>query len=156
MGSFSFKSSGTTRANTLANQPFVTAPPIGIVTPLSLGNEGLLKTNTNLATQLADNLRNLVMTNWGERLGFYDYGANLRPLMVDLVSLDDFDSNAIERIRNAVQRWMPYVDLVDFISNVDRPGGNAGSIAAVVLTITFNIPSLNIKGRKLQVTLFAI
>lgn len=156
MGSFSFKSAGTTKVAAAAAQQPVTAPPIGIVTPLALGQNDLLKTNTDLAEQLADNLRNLLMTNWGERLGFYDYGANLRPLMVDLVSLNDFDSQAIDRIKAAVQKWMSYVDLVDFISEVARTGGHAGSISAVNVTITYNIPSLNLKGRKLRVTLFAI
>lgn len=156
MGSFSFKSVGTTRVDKAAATPAVTAPPIGIVTPLSLGQDDLLKTNTDLAEQLADNLRNLLMTNWGERLGFYDYGANLRPLMVDLVSLNDFDSQAIDRIKASVQKWMSYVDLVDFISDVARTRGKAGSISAIDMTITYNIPSLNLKGRKLRVTLFAI
>ncbi len=156
MGAFSFKSVGTTKVDMLAAEQPVTAPPIGIVTPLALGQDDLLKTNTDLATQLADNLRNLLMTNWGERLGFYDYGANLRPLMVDLVSLNDFDSQAIDRIKSAVQKWMSYVDLVDFISEVARTHGIAGSISAVDMTITYNIPSLNLKGRKLRVTLFAI
>ncbi len=156
MGSFSFKSVGTTRVDKAAAEQPVAAPPIGIVTPLALGQDDLLKTNTDLAKQLADNLRNLLMTNWGERLGFYDYGANLRPLMVDLVSLDDFDSQAMDRIKSAVQKWMSYVDLVGFETNLARTGGKAGSVSAVNVEITYNIPSLNLKGRKLRVTLFAI
>lgn len=156
MAAYSFKSSGVTRADAVANARAVTAPPIGIVTPLALGSDDLLKTNTDLGKQLADNLRNLLMTNWGERLGFYEYGANLRPLMSDLVSLDDFDAMAMERIRNAVSKWMPYVNLSDFESNVARSNGVAGSISAINLVITYGIPSLNVKDRKLQVTLFAI
>jgi len=156
VGSYSFKSVGTKKADAVANAQPVTAPPIGIVTPLALGTDDLLKTNTDLGAQLADNLRNLLMTNWGERLGFYDYGANLRPLMVNLVSEDDFDSQAIDRIKAAAQRWMPYVDLVDFISEVARTGGTAGSISAVNVVITYNIPSLKLTGKKLRVTLFAI
>lgn len=156
MGSFSFKSSGTTAAAASAAALAVTAPPIGIVTPLALGSDDLLKTNTDLVTQLTDNLRNLVMTNWGERLGFYDFGANLRPLTAELVTLDDFDSQAVDRIRSAVARWMPFVDLVDFLSKVDRASGRPGSISAITLTITFNIPSLNVRDKKLRVTLFVI
>jgi len=154
MGSFSFKSSGTTAATAATNALATTPTPIGIKTPLTLGNDDLLTMNYVLASQLTDNLRNLVMTNWGERLGFYDYGANLRPLMADLVSLDDFDSEAITRIRTAVQRWMPYIDLQDFISEADMT--QSGSLAVIRMTITFNIPGLNIVGRKLEVTLYAI
>ena len=154
MGSYSFKSSGTTQAKATANALGVTPTPIGIKTPLSLGDDDLLKMNFDLGAQLTDNLRNLILTNWGERLGFYDYGANLRPLMTDLVAQDDFDSEAITRIRAAVQRWMSYIDLQDFLSVIDRT--QTSHTAVIRLTITFNIPSLNVTGRKLEVTLYAI
>lgn len=154
MGAFSFKSSGTTAADATANALARTKLPLGIKTPLALGDDDLLRMNYDLASQLTDNLRNLVLTNWGERLGFYDFGANLRPLMTDIVSLDDFDAEAIARIRSAVSRWMPYIDLQDFLSETDR---NQNQHTAVVrLTITFNIPSLNVIGRKLEVMLYAI
>lgn len=154
MGQFSFRSSGTT-LDSQTKQALTAAPvPIGIATPLSLGNTGLLTMTTSLSDQLNDNLRNLVQTNWGERLGSYFLGANLRPLMSDMVSMDDFDSQAITRIKNAVGRWMPWVDLEDFLSVPDRT--QSGNLAAVLLTITYNIPSLNVKGKKLQVTLYAM
>lgn len=154
MGSFSFKSSGVTATDAAANALATTPTPIGIKTPLSLGNDDLLSMNFSLATQLTDNLRNLILTNFGERLGFYDFGANLRPLMTDLVSLDDFDSQAISSIRTATQRWMPYIDLQDFLSEPVRQQN--GSTAVIRLVITFDIPDLNVRGRKLEVTLYAI
>jgi phage baseplate assembly protein W len=107
-----------------------------------------------LIDQLSDNLRNLILTNWGERLGNYGFGANLRPLMSDLVSLDDFDTQAIGRIKAAVSRWMPYIDLQDFTSSIDRTQNK--NTAVVQLTITYNVPSLKIKDKKLQVALYAI
>jgi len=154
MGSFSFKSSGVTKADAIANALPMALPIIGILTPLALGTTDLLVTSTSLSDQLTDNLRNLILTNWGERLGFYDFGANLRPLTANLVSQDDFDSSAITAIRTAVSRWMPYIDLVDFTSATVR--SQVSSVAIIQLTITFNIPSLNVKGRALQVSLFAI
>ena len=154
MGSFSFKSSGVTQADAIANELVVTPTPIGIKTPVSLGNDDLVTTSTDLVVQLTDNLRNLILTNWGERLGFYQFGANLRPLMADLVNVDDFDSAAIDRIKEAVGRWMPYIDLQDFISSSDRTQNL--NTAVIQLTITFNIPSLKVIGKKLQVALYAI
>src|SRR5271166_2059349 len=120
MGSYSFKSSGTTQAATVANALVVTPPQIGILTPLSLGTTEIVTVSTDIATQMTDNLRNLILTNWGERLGFYNFGANLRPLTTELVSQDDFDSKAISSIRSAVQTWMSYIDLQDFTSSIDR------------------------------------
>jgi phage baseplate assembly protein W len=156
MGSFTFKSSGTTKAAAIANALPVTPPVIGILTPLALSNNtsDLLVTSTDLAVQLADNLRNLIQTNWGERLGFYNYGANLRPLMANLVSLDDFDSQAITSIKSAVQRWMPYIDLVDFVSTSNRSANK--NTAVIQLTVSYNIPTLNVTGKKVQVVLYAL
>ena len=154
MGSFSFKSSGTTTQQKLDNQLVSTLKPIGIKTPLALADDDLLKMNYSLSAQLSDNLHNLIMTNWGERLGFYDFGANLRPLMSDMVSQEDFDTQAIERIRSAVKRWMSYIELEDFLSEVDRTQNR--HTAVINLTITYSIPSINVNSKKLQVILYAI
>jgi phage baseplate assembly protein W len=156
MGQYSFKSSGVTQQTTPANNIITTPTPIGILTPLALGTTDLLVMTTDLATQMSDNLRNLVQTNWGERLCLYNYGANLKPLLSDLVSPEDFDSQAITRIKSAVQRWMPYIDLVDFLSTVDQTGKLTKGIAQVTITITYNIPSLNVKNKKIAITLYAL
>ncbi len=151
----SFKSAGKTREERLVQQLVQSPTPIGIKTPLRLGNdEGIFGMHYNLADQMHDNLRNLVMTNWGEHLGLYDYGANLRPLMTELVGADDFDAQAIDRISGAVQRWMPYITLETFESTTDRVHNQ--NTAVVKLTIVYNIPSLSVFGKALEVTLYAI
>lgn len=151
----SFKSVGKTREERLAQQLIVSATPIGIKTPLKPGSqEGIFAMHFNLADQMHDNLRNLILTNWGERLGLYDFGANLRPLTTELVSQDDFDAQAIERISGAVQRWMPFISLETFESNIDRI--NNQNTAIIKMNVTYNIPSLNIFQKTLEVTLYAI
>lgn len=107
-----------------------------------------------LVDQMHDNFRNLVLTNWGERLGLYDFGANLRPLCTEIVSQDDFDGQAVDRISGAVQRWMPFITLETFESKTDRM--NNRNTAVVKLTIVYNIPSLNVFQKALEVTLYAI
>ena len=156
MGTYSFKSSGTTQANAIVNAKTVarTPTPVGIKTPLSLGSDDLLTMTNDIASAMGDNLRNLIMTNWGERLGLYNFGANLRPLTANFVSLDDFDSRAISNIRAAVQTWMPFIDLQDFSSAVNRTQNQ--NTAVIDLTITYNIPSLSVKGKQLLVSLYAM
>lgn len=156
MGQYSFKSSGVTQQTTPANNIVTTPIPIGILTPLALASSDLLVTTTDVAKQMGDNLRNLVQTNWGERLCLYNYGSNLKPLLSDIVSTDDFDSQAITRIKSSVQRWMPYVDLVDFLSTIDQSGKLTNGIAQVRIVITYNIPSLNVKGKQIVITLYAL
>lgn len=155
MGSFSFKSSGKTQVQRSLETLDTSPVPVGIKTPLALSDtDGLLSMTFTLADSVHDNLRNLIMTNWGERLGHYDLGANLRPLTSEFVSQANFDSQAIERIRSTVNRWMPYIDLEDFASTVDRVENK--NTAVIRIVITYNIPTLNVKGKKLEVTLYVI
>lgn len=155
----SFRSVGTTEADAAAQQASVTSTPVrvGIVTPLTPGNndEGLLAMSYDVGLQMKNNLRDLLMTNWGERVALYDYGADLQPLVTEYEGggKDSFDDRAMQRISSAVQRWMPYVDLENFES-VETHGLVQG-IGNVVLTVTYSIPRARIPSTRLQVT-FAV
>lgn len=155
MASYSFKSSGKTKEQITEESTEVSRVPFGIKTPLSLGSgEGILSMNYSLADQFSDNLRNLLLTNWGERLGLYNFGANLKPLASEFVSQDSFDDEAINRIRNAVQKWMPFIDLEDFSSVVDRNENK--NTAIIKITITYNIPALAVSKKSLQIMLYVM
>jgi phage baseplate assembly protein W len=151
----SFRSVGKTREERIAQNIIQSATPIGVKTPLRFGlSEGIFAMHFALAEQMHDNFRNLVLTNWGERLGLYDFGANLRPLVTEFVSQDDFDAQAIDRIAGAVQRWMPFITLDTFESKTIRQ--NNQNTAIIRLTIVYNIPSLNVFQKILEVTLYVI
>ena len=155
MGSYSFKAAGKTQQQIEEAKLTSSPTPIGIKTPLQMGtDEGIFAMHYELIDQVHDNLRNLLLTNWGERLGLYDFGANLRPICTELVSQDDFDSNAINRISNAVAKWMPYISLEDFVSQIDHlENKNTGVIR---LTVTYVVPTLSPTKRALQVVLYTI
>jgi phage baseplate assembly protein W len=121
---------------------------------LAGAGEGLLAMNYNIADQFADNLRNLLLTNWGERLGHYQFGANLRPLTTEFASQENFDNQAIERIRNAVNEWMPFVTLGTFESSVDRTENK--NTAVILIKITYSIPAIEVIDRALQIVLYVI
>ena len=155
MATYNFKSVGKTQAQKKEEELKVTQIPYGIKTPLQIGNDtGIFIMNYSLADQFADNLRNLLQTNWGERLGLYDFGANLQPLTTEYVSQEDFDSEAISRISAAVKKWMPFIDLEDFTSVVNRKDNE--NTAVIQINITYNIPALEVKKKGIQVTLYAI
>ena len=154
MATYSFKSSGKTQEQKDIEALKKTVLPYGIKTPVSIGSDSILDMNYDIDAQLADNLKNLLLTNWGERLGLYRFGANLRPLTTELVAQDDFDSQAIERIRSAVEAWMPYIQLEDFTSTIDRKEN--ASTAVIKITVTYNIPALQITNRGIQIVLYAI
>lgn len=156
MAVYSFKNVGKTKLEQDADTLEASSIPFGIKTPLQLGNssEGILSMNYSLSDQFADNLRNLLLTNWGERLGLYDFGANLKPLTTELVSQEEFDNEAILRIKNAVEKWMPFVTLETFESSTDRTENSSTGI--IKISITYSIPAIEENKRALQIVLYVI
>lgn len=151
----SFKSVGITGQEFRTQQRAV-APkpiPIGIITPLRLGedDDGLLGMHYSVADTMKNNLRDLIMTNWGERLALYDYGANLTPLVTEYeLGKDAFDEAAMQRIMNAVSKYMPFVELENFES-VKGETKDFG-LGIVVLTVEYSIPRAQVPTSRLQLT----
>lgn len=116
--------------------------PIGIKVPVELGdnNTGFLKMHTNIEKNLADNFRNMIMTNHGERIGQYDFGANLAELAFELGS-EDYDEESIRRIRKTTQKFMPYIQLLTFEPLVDRFDNK--EVAKVGVRITYKVNTLS-------------
>ena len=153
MTTINFRSVGKTREEQVAGALIKSPTPIGIKTPLRPGgNNGIFDVHFNLPNQVKDNLKNLLLTNWGERVGLYNFGGNLRPLVTELVSQDSFDSQASERIKGAVDRWMPYVSLDTFESRIDHVENKNTGI--VIITIRYSIPSINATDQSLEVVLY--
>lgn len=107
-----------------------------------------------LVEQIEDNFRNLVLTNHGERLMLYDFGANLRPLLTEWSNKEDFDSEAMIRINTASSKYMPFVNLNGYESKPDyRENIFTGIIR---MYIHYSVPALNIGDRILEITLYPI
>jgi len=157
MGALSFKSVGRKLQSFQEESVDRTKKliPIGIKTPLEITNEeGPFKMHFDLVELIADNLKNLLLTNWGERLGQYDFGANLKPLTVNFSSQDSFDDEALARISRAISTWMPFVEPVNFVSEVDR--SQKLNTALIKINISYNIPTLQVTDRGIQIVLYVI
>ena len=151
---YSFKSSGESveLASKNANSG-ATVPPVGIKTPVSLSDDGksFLRMHGNFPDQVHDNLRNLVLTNHGERLGLPDFGANLAELTFEMQD-EDVQGEAMNRVSRTVRKYMPYVELETFspfIENFDNK-----EVAKIGLTIGYKVPKLRTQQRMLDVILY--
>jgi len=128
--------------------------PIGIKTPMQLGqgNDGIFAMHYKSADQIQDNFKNLLLTNWGERLSFYDFGANLKELTMELSS-EDFDNQAMTRIKSATSKWMPFIDLLFFDKDVlGRVPGQ--DIVQVRMKILYAVPKMGITNKGIELTFF--
>ena len=151
---YSFKSSGLSDRSTTGEEvPKLQDPPIGIKTPMRLSKQdGLFEMNRDVAKQVSDNLRNLILTSHGERLGNFGFGANIMPLLFNLGS-EEADKKAVARIKSAVATSMPYVVLADFQVFIDH--NEVDVLAKVGIGITYTIPAIDDKIRSLEVMLYA-
>lgn len=153
VGQIDFKSIGERPPRNLTDEDVKNRVPIGIRTPMRLGqsNDGIFAMNKVLADEIRQNLHNMILTNWGERPGRYQFGANLQELTLELGS-EVFDEEVAVRIKNATTRWMPFVTLKAmerFIDSVDDE-----PVARVRLRIIYDAPPAGIENQALDVSFF--
>lgn len=129
--------------------------PIGIKTPveLDLSTNTFLAMHTSVRAQIADNLKNLITTNWGERVALYDFGANLSELLSEFTNMEDFENEAALRINTAIQKWMPYIEPLDMQSYIDREERDMTAISKIKIVITYAVPMINVISDSVEVTL---
>lgn len=154
---YSFKSVGEDKASQNERKAQqVVRPPIGIKTPLELdeGDGGFLKMHTNIERVISDNLKNLILTNKGERLFDYNFGANLKELTFELCS-EETDEEATRRIQAAVSRYMPYVVLNTF-EPIKIGSQQDETLAKIAVRITYSTPALSSKENAIEVILYTV
>jgi phage baseplate assembly protein W len=150
---YDFKSVGNLSSKTIADRYSPEPVAIGITTPMQLGNgSNIFKMHYDLEKQISDNLRNLVLTNHGERLGRYDFGANIMELVFEL-GTDDFDQEAMMRIKNSVSKFMPFVQLEGFAVEIDHYDNK--EVSKVNIFVTYTIPRISRKKIGLKVTMYS-
>ena len=130
-------------------------PPIGIKTPLELsdGDDSFLKMHSDIEDVITDNLKNLILTNRGERLFDYNFGADLKELTFELGN-EETDEEAIRRIQRACARYMPYISLNTF--EPIKLGAIDESVARIGIRITYTVPSANTRERAVEVILYTV
>lgn len=159
MASFNFKSSGNRVGDReITPKNTVKQRDIGIKTPLSnYQGRQIFDMHNDPTAQVKDNLRNLILTNAGERLGLYDFGADLSALLFDLSSNSSVETEFIERINTAVQKYMPGIE-VEEVEEIDLDKAeknlvNESGMAKIRLRIKFSIPSIRVGNQAIEVTL---
>ena len=159
---FKFKSSGKKIDNKkfkLSEDEIVNKiVPIGIKTPVEFGNKKtkLFKMHEDPIAQIKDNFKNLVQTNYGDRLGRYDFGCNLKSLLFERISLNkEFEKEATNQIIGQVEKYIPIIQVANIKYDVKKKNSiNNNMLAEITLSIDFSIPSARINNQRLETTLF--
>lgn len=168
MSSFSFKSSGTKfDSRKIQNKDLnLRKKPVGIKTPLSFDSEsinGLFEFNYDGLTQVKDNLKNLIKTNRGERLGRLDYGCNLAGFLFDYARVKEFEKIISSEINEQVQKFLPFIQIktINFLDYFSRKNNkmtnktvNSLGLYPVLLGIGYDVPRLGAENQILEVLIF--
>jgi len=152
---YDFKSIGTSfERQSEIDSRNTRSPPVGIKTPVALSDVGMgfLKMNTTFSDQIHDNLINLILTNHGERLGLPRFGANIMELAFEMQS-DSGANEAMRRITQAVNKWMPFVALGSFEPVVELFENK--QVAKVGVKLTYSVPRIRSKERGMEVIVFS-
>ena len=127
--------------------------PIGIRTPISFTSSGnsMFDMSYDIASQIKDNLRNLLATNHGERLSLSDFGANLLPLAFEFTA-EDTDEEAARRIIKAVKKYMPFVELDVFEPSIEK--SNDEDVIRSKIKVMYSVPNLALTNQAIEVIIF--
>tara|TARA_Y100000592_G_scaffold61653_1_gene96341 strand:- start:141 stop:701 length:561 start_codon:yes stop_codon:yes gene_type:complete len=184
MSSFNFKSSGkkiTNRKFTNIPKSFVELKPIGIKTPLEIKNSAdLYKMHNTPEAQLKDNIKNFLLTNSGERLGRYNFGANLSQFLFDLSHVENLKQNIVNQITmtvtknfsgiviNNINVTLQEVDIEtikvldqlsftnkNFLKERENIKDEKDGLAKIKILLEFSIPLLKITNQKIEVVMYS-
>ena len=157
-GEFQFKNSGKSVSKEIedinfANTINISNLPFGIKTPVDKGilnKESLFKMNFNIEDQIEDNLKNLLLTRRGERLCFSDIGTDLKKIY-SLKNKEDIEEIAMKEIQITVNKYMPFINLINFTSVEEK--SNSDSEVIFKLTLDYSISGLSDQKRSITLNL---
>jgi phage baseplate assembly protein W len=112
----------------------------GISPKLPLGyhkNDVGYELNKNLKENVQQNLKNLLLTNQGERVFDVRFGAGLRSFLFEL-SNDSIKSMIAERINSQIQDYMPFIGVDELEIDIDEENNK------LFVSLAYTITTLNL------------
>lgn len=95
------------------------AQGLGITLPLQLGNTGYFQQGFDTLTQVKSNFINLILTRKGERVHQPEFGCGIHDYLFEQLTPENIEGARLSVV-DAVERWMPFLELVQFELN-DSP-----------------------------------
>ena len=109
---------------------------VGLSFPLRSDNNNDFALTKNSLQQARHNLRNLLLTQVGERVGQLEIGSNLRALIYEP---DDknLPIKIEEEVRRATSRWLPYINIQN-VQTLSDDGNKNKVFVQVSFSTTLN------------------
>ena len=87
---------------------------VGIEFPLDYSQEGFFRKTKTIRQQTKSNIRNLLLTERGERLFQPNFGSNLKSLLFEQITPTSLE-NVENDIRESLSTWLPYVNVNNLV-----------------------------------------
>jgi phage baseplate assembly protein W len=92
--------------------------PIGITLPFNKPN-GIFNQSFTNHEQVFSNLKNLLLTNKGERYMLPEFGTDIRGVLFENITSEDAFTNSINgEIESAISEWMPYLVITELETTI--------------------------------------
>ncbi len=102
---------------------------VGLASPLRRSPHGAFLARESTIEAVADDLKNLINTNYGERVIHYDFGANLQRILFENMS-SDIRQVIADQIVLAVEKWMPMVGIQEITVDLSEDDPNLSNNSA--------------------------
>jgi phage baseplate assembly protein W len=109
---------------------------------ISFSNPGIFSSVYNELKQITANLKNLLSTVPGERFYQPSYGCNLISLLFEPNSYE-LKEEIYNTITESINRWLPYVEIVDINIQTHEDNPNLPYDIQVILSTSYNGIELN-------------
>ena len=101
---------------------------IGIGLPLNHNQDGFFNRTKTSLEQTKSNIKNLLLTRKGERLGSPAFGSGLLAVLFEQEG-DDIESKVEEAIRSAMSVWLPFVIINNIETKFSTTNKNAINVS---------------------------
>lgn len=88
---------------------------VGVSLPIGGGNNGYFAVNYTTKNQIKTNLKNLILTEPGERLSNPKFGTPLRQFIFEPYEEGDFENRIEDVITTSISTYLPYVTIESII-----------------------------------------
>lgn len=111
---------------------------LGIGVNTTSDSNGVFPVNFTTISQAKNNLKNLILTHKGERLMQPDFGCDIWLILFEPIIEDTIEANIERSILEAVDRWLPYLNIDEIIFDYDE---NDIDTNKIMLDIKFSLKS---------------
>ena len=113
---------------------------IGLELPIKRNNTSDFAMTKNSLQQAEHNLKNLLLTHVGERVGQPTFGSRLRALCFE--QLDESLPERIEvEIKQSVSIWLPYINII-YVTTLTEEGDKNKIVVRIKYSTTLNTQTI--------------